>query len=84
MCCYYCFKNFTKCVIGGVYLDKEKIARNLKKIRGNKSRNQVAKDLGISISALNMYENAFRIPRDEIKVKIANYYGVSVQSIFFD
>lgn len=64
-------------------MNKDKIAQILKELRGEKSREEVAKDLDISISALQMYENAFRVPRDEIKVRIANYYGVSVQNIFF-
>lgn len=52
--------------------------------RGAKSRETVAEALGISCSALGMYEQGNRTPRDEIKVKLANYYGVSVQSLFFD
>ncbi|WP_423748200.1 hypothetical protein [Bacillus cereus] len=31
-----------------------------------------------------MYENGQRIPRDNIKIKLANFYGVTVQTIFFD
>jgi putative transcriptional regulator len=31
-----------------------------------------------------MYENGQRIPRDEIKMKISQYYGQSVQEIFFE
>jgi putative transcriptional regulator len=64
-------------------LNKEKIAEILVTLRGNRSREEVAKSLGISVSALQMYENAQRVPKDEIKLKIANYYGVSVESIFF-
>jgi putative transcriptional regulator len=64
-------------------MNKEKIAEILVTLRGNRSREEVAKALGISVSALQMYENAQRVPKDEIKLKIANYYGVSVESIFF-
>lgn len=49
-----------------------------------KSREEVASAIGISTSALAMYENAMRIPRDETKIKIAKYYGRSVQEIFFE
>jgi len=55
----------------------------LKKLRGSKSQETVAKDLGISLSALAMYETEQRMPRDEIKVKLANYYNRTVQFIFF-
>lgn len=64
-------------------MDKRKIGRKLVLLRGNKTREEVAADLGISCSALGMYEQGNRIPRDEIKIKIATYYGKSVEEIFF-
>lgn len=63
---------------------REIIADRLLKLRGNTPRDEVAKALNISVSALQMYENGQRIPRDEIKIKIASYYNKSVQEIFFD
>ena len=54
------------------------------RLRGEKSQSKVAKDLGISISSLSMYENNQRVPRDEIKLLIAKYYEKTVQEIFFD
>ncbi|WP_404826313.1 helix-turn-helix transcriptional regulator [Priestia flexa] len=65
-------------------LDKEKIAQKLMSLRGGLSREEVAIDVGISVSALQMYENGNRVPKDEIKIKIAKYYGKSVQEIFFN
>ena len=59
------------------------IGKRLQKLRGNTPRDKVATDLGISISAISMYESGHRIPRDEIKIKLADYYGVTVESIFF-
>lgn len=47
-----------------------------------KTQQQVADDLNITKSALAMYERNRRVPRDEVKVRIATYYGESVQSIF--
>lgn len=64
-------------------MDAEKIAKILLDLRGKKSREEVSSAVGISTSALAMYENAMRIPRDETKIKIAEYYGKSVQEIFF-
>ncbi|MGP1544612.1 MAG: helix-turn-helix domain-containing protein [Candidatus Fimenecus sp.] len=55
----------------------------LRKLRGNTPRNIVAKAVGISISALGMYEQGRRVPRDEIKVKLSNFYKVPVWKIFF-
>ena len=63
-------------------MDRTKISKNLIALRGEKSREEVAFSIGISASALSMYETGQRIPRDEIKLKLAEYYGVDVQSIF--
>ena len=72
------------CANGGEYLDKQAIADRLVKLRGKKSRETVAKARGISISALAMYEQGERIPRDDIKMKLSKYYKRSVDFIFFD
>ncbi len=65
-------------------MNEKAIARKLRKCRGDQSRKEVAECVGISVSALRMYENAERIPRDEIKVLLARHYGATVQEIFFD
>jgi len=59
------------------------MGETLKKLRGSRTQAEVAKALGISISALSMYENGERIPRDEVKKRVAEYYGRTVQHIFF-
>ena len=51
-------------------------------LRGDRSQEEVAKALGISVSALSMYEQGNRIPRDEIKIRMADYYGISIESLF--
>ena len=65
-------------------IDKNKIAKTLIELRGDRSREEVSKAIGVSISALQMYENANRVPRDEIKLALARYYNVSIESIFFE
>lgn len=62
---------------------KRDIGKKLMLLRGNRTRREVASALGISISAIRMYENGQRIPRDDIKVKLAKYYGVSVDHLFY-
>ncbi len=64
-------------------MNRQKIGQKLVELRGAKSREQVAVDLGISYSALVSYELGERVPRDEIKIKIAKYYGVDVGELFF-
>ena len=64
-------------------MNQKEIADKLIKLRGEKSREEVAKAVGISVSALAMYEQGQRIPRDGIKIKLAEYYGVTVGFLFF-
>lgn len=59
------------------------IGEKLKSLRGNRSREEVAKALGIALSTLTMYENNRRVPRDEIKVRISRYYGTPIEELFF-
>lgn len=59
------------------------IGKKLRALRGNQSQKIAAEKIGITKSALSMYERDERVPRDEVKIKIATYYNESVQSIFF-
>lgn len=59
------------------------IGTRLRKLRGKRTRSEVAQACGITESALANYENGIRIPRDEIKESISDYYGKSVRYIFF-
>ena len=65
-------------------ISAKEIGERLLNLRGERTREEVAKAIGVSVSAISMYENGDRIPRDAIKIKIANFYGKSVQEIFFD
>ena len=60
-----------------------KTSKRLIVARGSRTREEVAAALGISVSAIAMYETGRRIPRDSIKQKLANYYHLTVQEIFF-
>ena len=55
----------------------------LRGLRGERSQDEIARDLGISKSAYAMYERDERTPRDEVKVRIAKLFGETVQEIFF-
>ncbi len=62
----------------------QQIGADLISLRGEKSRIEVAQAVGISCSALQMYENGERRPRDEIKESLADYYNTTVGALFFD
>lgn len=66
-------------------MDSKKIGETLFALRQkkNKSLTEAANELGITPSALSNYENGIRVPRDSIKIRIANYYNKSVTTIFF-
>lgn len=59
------------------------VGQKLRKLRGDRTTTEVAEKVGISDSALKMYELDERVPRDGIKVRLAQFYGVSVGSLFF-
>ncbi|MBO1701075.1 helix-turn-helix transcriptional regulator [Eubacterium callanderi] len=59
-------------------------AENLRELRGKKSRAIVCRETGIKYSTLTMYENGERNPKDTVKRILADYYGKTVQEIFFD
>lgn len=63
--------------------DKKVIGERLRTLRGEVPRELICSDLGISYSALSMYENGERVPRDEIKVALARRYNTTVEAIFF-
>ncbi|WP_337473820.1 helix-turn-helix transcriptional regulator [Jutongia sp.] len=67
-----------------INLQPKVIGKRLLELRGEKSQAEVAQAVGISDSALSMYECGERIPRDSVKVKLAQYYKTTVQKIFFD
>lgn len=56
--------------------------KKLIELRGERSQEEVSKALGISVSALSMYEQGNRIPRDEVKIRMANYYGITIEDLF--
>lgn len=55
----------------------------MRKLRGNRSQDEVAKALGISYSSYSKYERDERVPRDKMKKKIASFFKTNVVDIFF-
>ena len=64
-------------------MDKQRIGEILRELRGDRSREEVAVAARVTASAIWMYENGQRCPNDEVKVRLANYFGKSVGDIFF-
>ncbi len=60
------------------------IGQKLIALRGDKDIDEVANSIGVTKQAIWNYENDKRVPRDDIKKKIADYYKKSVSYIFFN
>ena len=64
-------------------MNREVMGKRLRELRGNLPVETVASSVGVSRSALMMYERGERTPRDKVKVNLAKFYGKSVEFIFF-
>lgn len=65
-------------------VDMTEAGKRLRQLRGIRTRSGVARELGISYSALAFYETGDRNPSGPVKKKLADYYGVPVDFIFYD
>ena len=65
------------------FVGRKEMARRLVALRGDMSSGVAAKGIGITQSALSNYEAGIRVPRDEIKAAIANFYHTTISAIFF-
>lgn len=64
-------------------MDAYKIGKRLVELRGGRTQREISREVGTSVSAIGMYERGERIPRDEIKVKLARLYKRTVDEIFY-
>jgi len=60
-----------------------RIGQRLISLRGTRTRYEVADAVGVTYSAIKMYELGSRMPKDDIKIKLANYFNVPVGDLFF-
>lgn len=64
-------------------MDRKAIGDRLKRLRGSRSQKEVADALGVTSMAISLYENGERIPSDDMKIRIAEYFNRSVAFIFY-
>lgn len=64
-------------------MDNISIGNHLKELRGSRSKEEIAYRMGISVTSVCLYESGKRMPRDEVKIKMADFYGLTVQELFF-
>lgn len=63
---------------------KRSMGKMLTAVRGCQPIEAIASLCGITTASLRDYENGERIPRDEIKERLARVYGYRVRKIFYD
>lgn len=64
-------------------IQKETTGTILRKLRGDRTQEEIATALGITKSSWAMYERDERVPRDEVKIRIAKLFGKSVEELFY-
>ena len=64
-------------------MDKKIIGERLRELRGDRSREEIAVAAKVTASAIWMYEAGQRCPNDETKVRLADYFGKTVEDIFY-
>lgn len=64
-------------------IQKETTGMILRKLRGDRTQEEIAAILGITKSSWAMYERDERVPRDEVKIRIANFFVKTVQELFY-
>lgn len=65
-------------------MNRVDIGKRLRKLRGNRTIQEVSDATGLGWSTICMYELGRRVPEDQNKVTLARYYKVTVQELFFD
>lgn len=69
--------------ISEIKIDKDKVAKKLRELRGNIPRKSLAKILGVGPSAIRNYENGLRTPEQNVKLRYSLFFNVKVDDIFF-
>lgn len=64
-------------------IDPVRLGKRLRLLRGIRTRAEIERETGISQGRLGNYEHGTRVPTDEAKVILSNFYGMSVQELFY-
>jgi putative transcriptional regulator len=64
-------------------MDAKLIGNRLRELRGDRTLAEMGEAVGISEAAYSNYEQGIRIPRDVTKKRIADYFNLTIDEIFF-
>ena len=65
-------------------VNMDEAGKRLKQLRGIRTRSGVSRETGIPYSTLQAYEEGQRQPSGSTMKKLADYYEVPVEFIFFE
>ena len=63
-------------------INRKRIGEKLKALRGERTQSEIATAIDVTTMAISQYERGERIPNDEIKIRIANYFHKGIEEIF--
>ena len=66
-----------------VFPNSKVIGKRLRELRGENTLEYVANGIGVTSMAVSLWERGERVPNDVLKAKLANFFSVSVDDIFF-
>lgn len=64
-------------------MNQKKIGKKLRNLRGSRTQKEVATAIGVSTMAISQYERGERVPQDDIKIALANYYKEPIGDLFY-
>lgn len=66
-------------------MKEKKIGEKLLALRtkAGLTQQELSDAIDVTVSAIGMYERNERIPRDEIKIRLARFFKVTVDDLFF-
>lgn len=65
-------------------LNHKTTAENLYRLRGDRTKKEVADAVGVTERSIAQYERGERIPNDAVKIRLAAYYGKPAEEIFYN
>lgn len=64
-------------------VDAQVIGERLRALRGTRTQKEVSDAIGVTNMAISQYERGERIPADDIKIALAQYFNSTVEDLFF-
>lgn len=65
-------------------LNHKTTAENLYRLRGDRTKKEVADAVGVTEKSISQYEHGERIPNDAVKVRLAAYYNKTAEELFYN